>query len=98
MSIINALPDRPLTTAEVESIEEAAPYSGRPLLDQVWAIMFLTDSTSYALGYDEAEDGWVVIEEISSDDETASEVIDQAINEWMEDTYGDTYGNVQFEV
>lgn len=98
MSIINALPDRPLTTAEVESLEQAAPYSGRPLLDQVWAIMFLTDSTSYGLGYDEAEDGWVVIEEVSRDDETATQTIDTAINEWMEDTYGETYGNEQFEI
>jgi hypothetical protein len=96
MSIINSLPDRPLTTAEVESIEQAAPYSGRPALDQVWAILFVTGSKAYGLGYDEEQGGWTVIEESPADDQTGA--IDIAINEWVESTYGEEYGNEQVEV
>lgn len=99
MTISDVLPDRPLTFEEVESLDKAGPYSGRPMLNQVFAIMFVTDSTTYALGYDDDGDGWIVIEAVPTDDGgEATDAIDTAVNEWVEDTYADEYGNVQFEV
>lgn len=99
MQSIESLPSRPLSTTEVESLDGAAPYSGQPLLDRIFAIMLVTDELTYALGFDEDQESWVVIERADNDlGGEATEQIDTAINEWVEDTYGEEYLNVQKEI
>jgi hypothetical protein len=99
METVDSLPPRPLTTSEVESLDGAAPYSGQPLLDRIFAIMLVTDELTYALGFDEDRESWIVIERADNDlGGEATERIDTAINEWVEDRYGEEYGNVQKEV
>lgn len=107
MSAIESLPARPLRTAEVENLDEqgvgVAPYSGLPGFDMIFAVLLLTETRMYGLGFDEDRDGWVVIDKVGiegpmTDDPEAHRRIDTAINDWVEEKYGDRYGNEVMEV
>lgn len=98
MQIVDSLPARPLTTSEVESIEGVSPYSGQPALDRIYAVLLVSGDVGYGLGFDEDRESWIVIERADYELEEASEKLDTAINEWVENTYGETYGNEQLEV
>lgn len=101
-TVSDSLPARPLTTVEVEALDDqitaAAAYSGRPELDQVYAIAFITQKRGYALGFDEDTEQWVVIEEVDARGSESTELIDTGINEWIDEKYGDRYGNESIEV
>jgi hypothetical protein len=99
MEIVDSLPARPLKTSEIESVDGLAPYSGQPLLDRIYAVLLVSDDVGYALGFDEDQEAWIVIEQADYEaDPDADDRIDTAVNEWVEETYGEGYGNTQVEV
>ena len=99
METVDSLPARPLTTSEIEAADGLAPYSGQPLLDRIYAVLLVSDDVGYALGFDEDQNAWIVIEQADYEaDPDAADQIDTAVNEWVEETYAGDYGNTQMEV
>lgn len=93
MKLVESLPSRPLTTAEIEKLHQsdsvtAVPVTGHPEEDNIFAVLLRTDSAGYAVGYDDEEEGWTVIEKATGDDEESEvRVLEEATTEWIEERY-----------
>lgn len=94
MEIVDSLPERPLKTAEIEKLHQsdrltAVPVTGHPADDNIFAVLLRTDSAGYAVGFDDEEETWSIIEKATdTDEESEVKVLETATKEWIEERYG----------
>ena len=95
MRPITSLPTRPLGQEDIATLDEQdvqiAPYGGIPGKSEVeiYAIKLQTGGTAHALGFDDTHEQWRLLASTdASDIETADSRLDEAIDEWVQETYG----------
>jgi hypothetical protein len=88
---LSALPDRPLTGGEVQSLNDqerelsAAPANYVPERDRVYAVYFVRSDRGHAAVYDPDAEGWTVLEAVDDDVENAFAVLQAAVRAWADD-------------
>lgn len=96
--VIDAFPAGPLTDDALKAFENSdridgiVPVSRMPGEDLIYAVMLVTESRVYGVAFNQADDYWCVVEdEDRAKDEEATEAVNQAIAEWMNERYEDKY-------
>jgi len=95
MRPITSLPIRPLEEHDIVTLDDQgvqiAPYGGIPTGSEVeiYAVKLQTGGTAHALGFDDAQDQWRLLASTDASDlETADSRLDDALDEWVQETYG----------
>ncbi|ELZ35768.1 hypothetical protein C471_16342 [Halorubrum saccharovorum DSM 1137] len=86
----SSLPSRALTEREVQSLDDATAYCRDPESGAAYIIVYLTDSSVVALGYDQRKDGWVQFHSQDGEfSEAAVDDLDDAVKGWARSRFGD---------
>lgn len=89
-SIVESLPNRPLSLEEAEHLTETGPIhpgsvmqsAGGPL---VFTLLVTGEETLYGLGYDDGEAAWEVA--VTMDADEGHEALGRALKEWGQEHY-----------
>lgn len=95
MSLLDSLPARPLSGAEVQAIDDdaedlaVAPGNYVPEQDAVYALVFVTDGGGHAAAFDPEAEAWRLLESVGDDAEDPVGQLQAAVREYGERTYDD---------
>jgi len=56
---VSSLPSRPLTERELQSLDDATAYCRDPDTGEAYIIVYISENSVSALGYEDRRDGWV---------------------------------------
>lgn len=100
MTVIESLPDRPLTNAEIVVLDQSDTFvmcssvfgwqgvpSGTQPTDSVVAIYMVTQNQAYLLGFDPDAGEWARVGTISEPTEDAFDVASEELHEWLSNRY-----------
>lgn len=95
---ITHLPRRPVGPAEIQTLVDSglrvAPYGGVEEDGEmrIYALKLATDSTAYALGFDESSRSWQRLSSVDVANLAETEqYLDDALDEWVLAAYGDRF-------
>lgn len=93
MSLLDSLPARPLSGAEVQALDDdaddlaVAPGNYVPGEDAVYALVFVTGDAGHAAAFDPEREGWRLLESVGDDAEDPVATLQTAVREFGESTY-----------
>lgn len=98
MQNVTHLPRRPVERGDIRILNDrglhVVPYGGVEEDGEmrIYAVKLATDSTAYALGFDESARTWQQISSVEASNLTETErYLDEALNEWVLAQYGDRF-------
>lgn len=99
MGNIAHLPRRPVGPRDLQKLNDSGgiqvvPYGGTQEDGemQIYALKLATDSTAYALGFDESSRSWQQLSSVETANLVEAErYLDEALDEWVLAVYGDRF-------
>lgn len=88
MSVLDSLPDRPLSDSELRTLRESDPVvEAAPLAraqDGIRHLALQVEDSLYGIGYDD-EEGWVVVDERTAGDPDDIAALREELHAWATD-------------
>jgi len=86
---VSSLPSRPLTERELQSLDDATAYCRDPDTGEAYIIVYISENSVSALGYEDRRDGWVQFHSRDTEfSEEAAQNLDDEIKGWTQARYG----------